>query len=82
MGIGVVDTTDVLVHAAFLACTARRRERRVMNCDCLLAFCARFDDRVAGNSPVRAPRQFIAHIDIDASGSTRQRVDWKVMWGC
>src|SRR4029077_12386824 len=68
MGIGAVDTTDPLsmrmlgMHGTAFANYA------VDDCDCLLAFGARFDDRVAGNVSKFAGRaKFIAHFDIDAS---------------
>jgi acetolactate synthase I/II/III large subunit len=68
MGIGAVDTTDSLsmrmlgMHGAAFANYA------VDDCDCLLAFGARFDDRVAGNvAKFAASAKFIAHFDIDAS---------------
>jgi acetolactate synthase I/II/III large subunit len=68
MGIGAVDTTDPLsmrmlgMHGTAFANYA------VDDCDCLLTFGARFDDRVAGNVAKFAGRaKFIAHFDIDAS---------------
>jgi acetolactate synthase I/II/III large subunit len=68
MGIGAVDTADPLsmrmlgMHGTAFANYA------VDDCDCLLAFGARFDDRVAGNVSKFAGRaKFIAHFDIDAS---------------
>ena len=68
MGIGAVDTTDPLsmrmlgMHGTAFANYA------VDDCDCLLAFGARFDDRVAGNvSKFARGAKFIAHFDIDAS---------------
>ncbi|HTD74698.1 MAG TPA: biosynthetic-type acetolactate synthase large subunit [Steroidobacteraceae bacterium] len=68
MGIGAVDTADPLsmrmlgMHGTAFANYA------VDDCDCLLAFGARFDDRVAGNVAKFARRaKFIAHFDIDAS---------------
>ncbi len=78
MGIGAVDTTHPLslrmlgMHGAAFANYA------VDDCDCLLTFGARFDDRVAGN-PVKfaGEAKFIAHIDIDASEINKvKRVDW------
>jgi len=50
----------------------------VDDCDCLLAFGARFDDRVAGNVAKFAGRaKFIAHVDIDASEIDKvKRVNW------
>src|SRR5271156_5113583 len=78
MGIGAVDTTDVLsmrmlgMHGTAFANYA------VDDCDCLLAFGARFDDRVAGNVAKFAGRaKFIAHFDIDASEIDKvKRVNW------
>jgi acetolactate synthase-1/2/3 large subunit len=78
MGIGAVDTTDSLsmrmlgMHGAAFANYA------VDDCDCLLAFGARFDDRVAGNVAKFAGRaRFIAHIDIDASEIDKVKlVNW------
>src|SRR5580698_4599766 len=68
MGIGAVDTTDPLsmrmlgMHGTAFANYA------VDDCDCLLAFGARFDDRVAANPPKFAAQcKFIAHFDIDGS---------------
>jgi acetolactate synthase-1/2/3 large subunit len=78
MGIGAVDTTDALsmrmlgMHGAAFANYA------VDDCDCLLTFGARFDDRVAGNVAKFAGRaKFIAHFDIDASEIGKvKRVNW------
>jgi acetolactate synthase I/II/III large subunit len=78
MGIGAVDTTDSLsmrmlgMHGTAFANYA------VDDCDCLLAFGARFDDRVAGNVAKFASRaKFIAHFDIDASEIDKvKRVNW------
>ena len=78
MGIGAVDTTDALsmrmlgMHGTAFANYA------VDDCDCLLAFGARFDDRVAGNVAKFAGRaKFIAHFDIDASEIDKvKRVNW------
>jgi acetolactate synthase I/II/III large subunit len=78
MGIGAVDTTDWLsmrmlgMHGTAFANYA------VDDCDCLLAFGARFDDRVAGNVAKFAGRaKFIAHFDIDASEIDKvKRVNW------
>jgi acetolactate synthase I/II/III large subunit len=78
MGIGAVDTTDALsmrmlgMHGTAFANYA------VDDCDCLLAFGARFDDRVAGNPAKFAGNaKFIAHLDIDASEINKvKNVDW------
>jgi acetolactate synthase I/II/III large subunit len=78
MGIGAIDTTDPLsmrmlgMHGTAFANYA------VDDCDCLLAFGARFDDRVAGNVAKFAGRaKFIAHFDIDASEIDKvKRVNW------
>ena len=78
MGIGAVDTTDVLslrmlgMHGAAFANYA------VDDCDCLIALGARFDDRVAGNPAKFAGKaKFIAHLDIDASEINKvKHVDW------
>ena len=78
MGIGAVDTADPLsmrmlgMHGTAFANYA------VDDCDCLLAFGARFDDRVAGNVAKFAGRaKFIAHVDIDASEIDKvKRVNW------
>jgi acetolactate synthase-1/2/3 large subunit len=78
MGIGAVDTTDALsmrmlgMHGTAFANYA------VDDCDCLLTFGARFDDRVAGNVAKFAGRaKFIAHFDIDASEIHKvKRVNW------
>jgi acetolactate synthase-1/2/3 large subunit len=78
MGIGAVDTTDPLsmrmlgMHGTAFANYA------VDDCDCLLAFGARFDDRVAGNvSKFARHAGFIAHVDIDASEIDKvKRVNW------
>jgi len=78
MGIGAVDTTHPLsmrmlgMHGTAFANYA------VDDCDCLLAFGARFDDRVAGN-PLKfaGNAKFIAQLDIDASEINKvKRVDW------
>src|SRR5450631_1069815 len=78
MGIGSVDTAHPLsmrmlgMHGAAFANYA------VDDCDCLLAFGARFDDRVAGNPGKFAGKaKYIAHFDIDASEIDKvKRVNW------
>jgi acetolactate synthase-1/2/3 large subunit len=78
MGIGAVDTTDLLsmrmlgMHGTAFANYA------VDDCDCLLTVGARFDDRVAGNVAKFAGRaKFIAHFDIDASEIDKvKQVNW------
>jgi acetolactate synthase-1/2/3 large subunit len=78
MGIGAVDTANPLsmrmlgMHGAAFANYA------VDDCDCLLAFGARFDDRVAGNPERFAGNaRFIAHLDIDASEINKvKHVNW------
>jgi acetolactate synthase-1/2/3 large subunit len=78
MGIGALDTRDALsmrmlgMHGTAFANYA------VEDCDCLLAFGARFDDRVAGNPKKFAGNaKFIAHIDIDASEIDKvKRAHW------
>ena len=78
MGIGAVDTTHPLsmrmlgMHGTAFANYA------VDDCDCLLAFGARFDDRVAGNpAKFAGGARFIAHLDIDASEINKvKHVDW------
>ena len=78
MGIGAVDTTHPLsmrmlgMHGTAFANYA------VDDCDCLLAFGARFDDRVAGNpAKFAGGAKFIAHLDIDASEINKvKHVDW------
>jgi acetolactate synthase-1/2/3 large subunit len=78
MGIGAVDTTEFLsmrmlgMHGTAFANYA------VDDCDCLLAFGARFDDRVAGNvAKFAGGAKFIAHFDIDASEIDKvKRVNW------
>jgi len=78
MGIGAMDTADPLsmrmlgMHGTAFANYA------VDDCDCLLAFGARFDDRVAGNvSKFAGSARFIAHLDIDASEIDKvKRCDW------
>jgi acetolactate synthase I/II/III large subunit len=78
MGIGAVDTAHPLsmrmlgMHGAAFANYA------VDDCDCLLAFGARFDDRVAGNPERFAGNaKFIAQLDIDASEINKvKHVDW------
>src|ERR1700736_4222110 len=78
MGIGAVDTKHPLsmrmlgMHGTAFANYA------VDDCDCLLALGARFDDRVAGNpAKFAGGANFIAHLDIAASGKNRdKRMDW------
>jgi acetolactate synthase-1/2/3 large subunit len=78
MGIGAVDTQDPLslrmlgMHGAAFANYA------VLDCDFLIAFGARFDDRVAGNPSKFAPRaKQIAHFDIDPAEINKVKpVQW------
>jgi acetolactate synthase I/II/III large subunit len=78
MGIGAMDTTDPLslrmlgMHGAAFANYA------VEDTDFLIAFGARFDDRVAGNPPKFAPRaRNIAQFDIDSAEVNKvKQVQW------
>ena len=78
MGIGAVDTTDPLSMRMLGRHGTAFANYAVDDCDCLLAFGARFDDRVAGNVAKFAGRaKFIAHFDIDASEIDKvKRVNW------
>jgi acetolactate synthase-1/2/3 large subunit len=78
MGIGAVDTTEFLCMRMLGMHGAAFANYAVDDCDCLLAFGARFDDRVAGNVEKFAGRaKFIAHFDIDASEIDKvKRVNW------
>jgi len=68
MGIGSVDTTDMLsLHMLGMHGMAYANYA-VMDCDFLITIGARFDDRVAGKVQEFAPKaRSIAHIDIDAA---------------
>jgi acetolactate synthase I/II/III large subunit len=78
MGIGAVDTTEALsmrmlgMHGAAFANYA------VEDCDFLVCFGARFDDRVAGNPLKFAPRaKHIAQFDIDSAEINKvKQVQW------
>ena len=78
MGIGAVDTSDPLslrmlgMHGTAFANYA------VEDCDFLICFGARFDDRVAGNPAKFAPRaKHIAQFDIDLSEINKvKQVQW------
>ena len=79
MGLGGFDTTHPLsLHMLGMHGTAYANYA-VVDCDCLLALGARFDDRVAGVPEKFAPRaKFIAQIDIDPAeiGKVKQ-VHWQ-----
>jgi acetolactate synthase-1/2/3 large subunit len=68
MGIGSVDTTDVLsLHMLGMHGMAYANYA-VTDCDFLITIGARFDDRVAGKVKDFAPKaRYLAHIDIDAA---------------
>jgi acetolactate synthase-1/2/3 large subunit len=68
MGIGSVDTTDMLsLHMLGMHGMAYANYA-VMDCDFLITIGARFDDRVAGKVNEFAPKaRYFAHIDIDAA---------------
>jgi acetolactate synthase I/II/III large subunit len=74
MGIGAYPENDELslkwlgMHGAAFANYA------VSECDLLLAFGARFDDRVTGNVNRFAPNAIIVHIDIDASEINKNKI--------
>jgi acetolactate synthase I/II/III large subunit len=78
MGIGAVDTTHSLAMRMLGMHGAAFANYAVDDCDCLLTFGARFDDRVAGNpAKFAGGAKFIAHLDIDASEINKvKRVDW------
>jgi acetolactate synthase-1/2/3 large subunit len=78
MGIGAVDTRhDLSMRMLGMHGTAFANYA-VDDCDFLMAFGARFDDRVAGNPGKFASKaKFIAHFDIDASEINKvKHVDW------
>ena len=68
MGIGSVDTTDMLsLHMLGMHGMAYANYA-VTDCDFLITIGARFDDRVAGKVKEFAPKaRYLAHIDIDAA---------------
>ncbi len=78
MGIGAVDTTHPLAMRMLGMHGAAFANYAVDDCDCLLTFGARFDDRVAGNpAKFAGGAKFIAHLDIDASEINKvKHVDW------
>jgi len=78
MGIGAVDTTDLLAMRMLGMHGAAFANYAVQDCDLLIAVGARFDDRVAGVPAKFAPgARYIAHFDVDASEINKVKaVDW------
>ena len=77
MGIGVMDTTSELSMHMLGMHGAAYANYAVEDCDFLIAFGSRFDDRVAGKVKEFAPGAKIAHLDIDPSEIGKVKVaDW------
>jgi acetolactate synthase-1/2/3 large subunit len=78
MGIGAVDTTDVLAMRMLGMHGQAFANYAVDDCDFLIAIGARFDDRVAGTPAKFAPNaKYIAHFDIDRAEINKvKRVQW------
>ncbi|MBO4287636.1 MAG: biosynthetic-type acetolactate synthase large subunit [Kiritimatiellae bacterium] len=79
MGIGIFPCDDPLslrmagMHGTLAA------NKAIYNCDLLLAFGARFDDRVTGKLAAFAPRAKIVHVDIDCSAIGKSvRTDFSI----
>ena len=77
MGIGAIDTTSELSFQMLGMHGTAYANYAVEDCDFLIAFGSRFDDRVAGKVKEFAPHAKIAHLDVDASEIGKvKNFDW------
>ena len=74
MGVGAFPETHELSTKWFGMHGSAYGNLAVHNCDLLLAFGVRFDDRITGNVNTFAPQAEIVHLDIDASEHNKNKV--------
>ena len=74
MGVGAFDETHPLSTKWFGMHGSAYGNLAVHNCDLLLAFGVRFDDRITGDVSKFAPQAEIVHIDIDASEHNKNKI--------
>lgn len=74
MGVGSFPETHPLSMKWFGMHGSAYGNWTVHNCDLLLTFGARFDDRITGNVDTFAPQAEIVHIDIDPSEHNKNKV--------
>jgi len=74
MGVGAFPETDPLSTKWFGMHGSAYGNLAVHNCDLLLAFGVRFDDRITGDVSKFAPQAEIVHLDIDASEHNKNKI--------
>ena len=74
MGLGAFPETHELSTKWFGMHGSAYGNLAVHNCDLLLAFGVRFDDRITGNVSIFAPQAEIVHLDIDASEHNKNKI--------
>lgn len=74
MGVGAFPETHELSTKWFGMHGSAYGNLAVHNCDLLLAFGVRFDDRITGNVSTFAPQAEIVHIDIDSSEHNKNKI--------
>ena len=74
MGVGAFPETHELSTKWFGMHGSAYGNLAVHNCDLLLAFGVRFDDRITGNVSTFAPQAEIVHLDIDASEHNKNKI--------
>tara|TARA_B100000900_G_scaffold414384_1_gene440891 strand:+ start:450 stop:2216 length:1767 start_codon:yes stop_codon:yes gene_type:complete len=74
MGVGAFPETHQLSTKWFGMHGSAYGNLAVHNCDLLLAFGVRFDDRITGEVSKFAPQAEIVHIDIDASEHNKNKI--------
>ena len=74
MGVGAFPETHLLSTKWFGMHGSAYGNLAVHNCDLLLAFGVRFDDRITGDVSKFAPQAEIVHIDIDASEHNKNKI--------
>ncbi|QYM79889.1 biosynthetic-type acetolactate synthase large subunit [Horticoccus luteus] len=80
MGVGAFPETHPLSMQWFGMHGSAYGNWAVDQCDLLLCFAARFDDRITGDTKTFAPEARIVHIDIDASEHNKnKRVQWPIV---
>jgi len=71
LGLGTIDETSDLALQMLGMHGSATANYAVQECDCLISFGARFDDRVTGKLETFAPEAKIIHVDIDPTSISK-----------
>lgn len=81
-GLGVIDPNDPLYMGMIGMHGTKTANYAVQECDLLIAFGARFDDRVTGKLDTFAPHAKVIHADIDIAEINKLRPADVALLGC